>query len=127
MTLEIETDTQRVLDELAERRFGMLIDGDLVQSRNEETMPSYSPSLERQVATVPAAGTDDVDAAVGAARRAFPQWRELDRRTRARHVRRVMQAIVEHEHELGALDAIDGGNPVTAMRADVALAESLLR
>jgi betaine-aldehyde dehydrogenase len=126
MTVEIGTNAERMLQGLAGQRFRMLIDGDLVDSRNGETMPSYSPSLERQVAEVPAAGADDVDAAVSAAKRAFPQWRDLDRRERVAHVRRVMDAILEHEEELGALDAIDGGNPITAMRADVRLAETLL-
>ena len=126
MTVDIGAHAQELLDELAQRQFRMLIGGQLVDSLSGETIPSYSPSLERQVAVVPVADVADVDRAVAAARGAFPAWRDLDRRSRVKHVRTVLEAILDHESELGALDAIDGGNPVTAMRSDVALAAALM-
>ncbi len=126
MTADNGVQGHRVLDGLESRSFRMLIGGELVDGLAGETMDSRSPSLERKVAEVPAAGVEDVERAVGAAKQAFPAWRDLDKRTRVRHVRDVIEAVVTDAEELGALDAVDGGNPVTAMRSDVALAASLL-
>jgi betaine-aldehyde dehydrogenase len=126
MSVEIGGKGQVLLNELARRPFRMLIGGELVEALSGETMPSYSPSLEAQITMVPAADASDVDRAVEAARGAFPAWRDLERRERVKHVRRVMDAISEHEEELGTLDAIDGGNPVTAMRSDVRLAAAMM-
>jgi 2-formylbenzoate dehydrogenase len=114
------------VDQLVERSFRMLIGGDVVDSRSGATMASHSPSTERHVADVPAASAEDVAVAVDAARGAFELWRDTELRERARLVRRVIDAVLEHEEELGMLDAIDGGNPVTAMRADAALGALLL-
>ena len=126
MSVEIASGRDNLIEELARARFRMLIDGQLVDAMSGETMPSYSPSLERQIAVVPAAGVEDVNRAVDAAARAFPAWRDRDLRERIRMIRTIFEAILDHEEELGMLDAIDGGNPVTAMRFDVRLAAELM-
>jgi acyl-CoA reductase-like NAD-dependent aldehyde dehydrogenase len=104
----------------------MLIGGDLVEAAGGEVAETINPSTEEVIAEVPAATARDVAAAVQAGQRAFERWRRTDVRERARRVRAVGDLLLEHEAELGALDAVDGGNPVTAMRNDVRLAVEII-
>jgi betaine-aldehyde dehydrogenase len=68
----------------------------------------------------------DVDAAVGAGRDAFPGWRSTPPLERAALLREVAAIIRAHASELAALDALNGGNPVSALeRFMLAAAESV--
>lgn len=89
-------------------------------------MDVVSPVNEETIAQVPDADPDDVDAAVRAGMDAFPGWRDIGPLARAKAVRGLAEILLEHEEELGGLDAIDGGNPVTAMRGDVRIAADIL-
>jgi 2-formylbenzoate dehydrogenase len=107
------------------RDWRMLIGGELVAAADGETVVTLDPSTEREIAAVPAASAHDVDRAVGAAAGAAERWRRTDLRERSRLVRRMADVLLEHEVELGTLDALDGGNPVTAMRGDVHIAAEI--
>ena len=86
-----------------------------------------SPYTEEVIARVPDGGPDDVDAAAGAAREAFPAWRRLPPAGRARYVAELADAVQAHAEELALLDAIDSGSPVTEMLGDVSAAAEQLR
>ena len=53
-----------------EERYGLYIGGETVEPRSGEWFTSISPASEEPLAEVAHAGPEDVDAAVGAARRA---------------------------------------------------------
>lgn len=62
----------------------LFVDGEHRDAADSRTYPSLSPVTGEEVARVAAAGTADVDAAIGAARRAFDDWSRrsfLERRT----------------------------------------------
>ena len=61
----------------------MLVGGDWVDARWATTFESVDPYTGRPWATMPRAGPEDVDAAVGAARRAFDDGRGDDARLRS--------------------------------------------
>jgi betaine-aldehyde dehydrogenase len=67
------------------------------------------------------ATADDVDRAVGAARAAFPHWRDTPAQERAKTLRKAAAVLREHAEELAWLDAKDGGNPLVAMLFDAEL------
>ena len=50
------------------------IDGRSVEVLTEQTTPVYDPATGAVIARVPRGRADEVDAAVMAARRAFPAW-----------------------------------------------------
>lgn len=104
----------------------MLIGGELVDAEDRATVETHSPATGQLLARVPAASPADVDKAVTAAATALDEWRNLAPRQRADRLRRLAAVLAQHREELGRLDALDGGNPVTAMTRDVDLACELV-
>lgn len=81
-----------------------------------------SPGSGQSLGVVADAAAADVDAAVAAARAAFPGWRDTAPLERARLLRRVAQIVRDNARELALLDALDCGNPAAAMVGDAAIA-----
>lgn len=97
----------------------MLIGNDLVAASSQERIDSVNPCTEEVVGSIPRAGALDVDLAVTAAKAAFPAWSGLAPQARAKMLRAFSAAVRAHADELARLDAIDSGNPLSAMRNDV--------
>ena len=60
--------------------------------------------------------------AVEAAQRAFPAWRDLVARERARILRRWADLVLEHQEDLAVLLTLEQGKPLAESRAEVAYA-----
>lgn len=101
------------------RPFAMLIDGQWVQSISGDTLDVLDPSAGERIAAVPAGTSEDVDLAVAAARRAFDEgrWTALTPGRRSQILWKVAELIEERAVELGELETLDSGKPVTATRA----------
>ena len=82
----------------------------------------FSPATGEALCRIAEAGVADVDAAVAAARDGFKLWRRVPPLERAKVLRAAADALRRHGRELAMLDAADGGNPVTEMAGDVAVA-----
>ena len=80
-----------------------------------------SPSTGESLGRVFDADANDVDRAVVAAREGFEAWRDTPARERASAVRAAASILRDHADELAWIDAQDGGNPLQAMRYDVAI------
>jgi betaine-aldehyde dehydrogenase len=100
-------------------RRDLFYDGRWQESRGGRTIEIYSPGTQEPLGCIADAGAEDVDAAVRAAHRAFPAWRRLAPEERTALVKRAAQVLRDHAGELGALDAVDSGNPVRSMTGDV--------
>jgi acyl-CoA reductase-like NAD-dependent aldehyde dehydrogenase len=100
----------------------MLIGGDRVGASDGATMQITAPHDGSVIASVPAAGPADIDAAVSAAAAAFPAWHGTTLLERAEMIRAFASRLRARATEFGLLDAIDTGNPVTAMTGDVMMA-----
>jgi len=57
--------------------YGLFIDGEFTEAADGRVFKSVSPSSEEVLAEVARAGEQDVDRAVGAARKAFAKWSAL--------------------------------------------------
>jgi aldehyde dehydrogenase (NAD+) len=102
-----------LLADLADRSpLPALIDGEWRVSDGGSTGPVIDPSTGEQIATVALAGAAEVDAAVAAARRAFPGWAATPGAERARLLRALGAALTARSAELGALEALDVGKPI---------------
>lgn len=90
------------------------------------TLPVVNPFTGETIATVAAAGAEDVDRAVRAARRAFDDgpWRSMSAQERGRLLFAVARAIREDAEELARLDALNMGKPIVEAEFDVADAAS---
>jgi betaine-aldehyde dehydrogenase len=84
--------------------------------------PVHDPATGAELARVADAAPADVDAAVDAARDAFPAWRATPPLERAARLRDVAAIIRSNAGELAALDALNGGNPVSALERFMSIA-----
>ncbi|ROV88045.1 hypothetical protein VMCG_10402 [Cytospora schulzeri] len=91
----------------------MLINGELVEASDKKTFSVYNPATTEKVADVPEASEDDTNAAVAAAKAAFPTWSETDPAQRGMYLTKLASLIREHEEELSILEARTMGKPVT--------------
>src|SRR5690625_3376458 len=97
----------------------MLIDGEFVKASDEETRPSYDPSTGDVIAEVPIASAEDVQRAVDSAQKAQPEWESIGLDGRIKAFRKFQELILDNRERLAALDALDCGNPIKAMRTDI--------
>ncbi|MCA2182379.1 aldehyde dehydrogenase family protein [Nonomuraea glycinis] len=86
-----------------------LIGGELVPATGGATMDSVNPATGEVWTRVPASGRPDAEAAVEAARRAFPGWAAMPALGRARFLRKVAQVFAAHAEELARLETRDNG------------------
>jgi 2-formylbenzoate dehydrogenase len=105
----------------------MLIAGRLVPAASGRRYPDESPVIEEVIARVPDGSEADVEEAIEAGQAASERWRRVAARERGALVAELARVLEEHTEELALLDAIDVGNPVTAMRGDVAAGAALMR
>jgi betaine-aldehyde dehydrogenase len=98
---------------------GLFIGGRWEASADGRTFATINPSTGRKLAEVPYAGPADVDRAVAAAKQAFREWGRMPMRERAKCLEALARRIRESRSELALMDAVDGGNAVTGMRADM--------
>ncbi len=85
-----------------------------------DVMAAIAPGTGETVAEVPLADAAVVDRAVGAAAEAQPAWAALSAAERGRYLRGLADAVRSQAERLARIDAMDSGNPVAAMRNDVA-------
>lgn len=111
---------------LLQREWRMLIGGELVDSKGKETYETYSPSSCEWLGSVPFAQKDDVHFAVESAKTAFEFWKKTPPLERAKKLKVLVEEFKKRADEYAVLDAIDGGNPVTAMVSDVFLAADMM-
>jgi aldehyde dehydrogenase (NAD+) len=89
-------------------------------SPEREDFPSTNPAdLADIVGTFPSATPDEVQAAVDAARRTYPQWRRTSRILRAECFDRLAQLIKRDTDTLAQLMARECGKNITECRAEV--------
>ncbi|MEW1839156.1 aldehyde dehydrogenase family protein [Nonomuraea angiospora] len=86
-----------------------LIGGELVPASDGRTLDSVNPATGEAWARIPASGAPDAEAAVAAARRAFPAWSALPALARAGYLRKVSEVFARNAEELARLETRDNG------------------
>ncbi len=111
-------------------RHELYVAGAFRPARSGATMTSRTPRDGSVLAEVCAAGAEDVDDAVRAARAAFEAgtWSEADPRTRKKVLLRWADLVREHAEELALLESLDIGKPIRdCLAVDVPGAASCLQ
>ena len=88
--------------------------------------PVTSPSTGESLGSASDASGEDVDHAVAAARMGFLRWRDTKPEERAKAIRKAAAILREHAEELALIEALDTGNPVSAMLYDVAISADMM-
>jgi aldehyde dehydrogenase (NAD+) len=107
-------------------RYGLFINGAFVEPKGRGkggTLATINPANEKKLCDVALGTAADVDAAVKAARAAFPKWSKLSGKERGKFLFRIARRIQERARELAILETMDGGKPIRESRdVDVPLA-----
>ncbi|HEX8940536.1 MAG TPA: CoA-acylating methylmalonate-semialdehyde dehydrogenase [Candidatus Limnocylindrales bacterium] len=85
------------------------IDGRPVEVLPEQTGPVFDPASGQVIGRVPRGGKAEVDAAVAAARRAFPAWRDTPLIARSQIFFAFRELMFRHREELARLITRDHG------------------
>ncbi|ANI42098.1 aldehyde dehydrogenase [Mycolicibacterium vaccae] len=96
---------------LADRESRLLIDGKLVPG-SAGTFPTLNPATEETLGVAADADTEDMSAAIGAARRSFDEtdW-ATNTELRVRCIRQLQQAMRDHVEDLRELTMAEVGAP----------------
>jgi len=85
------------------------------------TLTILNPATEQRLAQLERAGVEETDAAVAAARAAFPAWRAVAPTDRARLLRRLATLVEEHHEELSRIESRNVGKPITGARGEIGM------
>jgi acyl-CoA reductase-like NAD-dependent aldehyde dehydrogenase len=85
------------------------------------------PATEEVMARIPAAGVEETDAAVAAAKAAFPAWRAVSPGDRAALLRRLADALEDRHEELAVLEARNAGKPIGDARGEIGMVVETFR
>jgi betaine-aldehyde dehydrogenase len=102
----------------AKTRLQNFIDGEFVEPSGGETEPVVNPATGEVIAEAPLSTEEDVNRAVDAAKRAFPEWGDATPGERSLALLRLADRLEEHADELADLEAIDAGKPRHAFAED---------
>jgi aldehyde dehydrogenase (NAD+) len=98
------------------RAFGLFVGGRWTKSKNGDGFDVINPATTAPLARVTQAGKADVDAAVTAARKAFPAWSALSGHARARHLYALARMVQKHSRLLAVLESLDNGKSIRETR-----------
>jgi aldehyde dehydrogenase (NAD+) len=95
----------------------LLINNEWRPSSSGKTMDVVNPATEEIIASVAAADTADVDAAVAAARAALDgPWGTMSARERGQLVSRIAARLMEKTDEVARLETLHNGKPISESR-----------
>jgi succinate-semialdehyde dehydrogenase/glutarate-semialdehyde dehydrogenase len=106
---------------------GLYIDGEWRPSESGATIKVVDPSTEAVLAAVPDASVADAAAAVEAAARAAPGWRDTAPRKRSEILRRCFELMIERQEMLATLISMENGKALRDARGEVAYAAEFFR
>ena len=106
----------------------MFVGGEWRPAADGATLPVVNPATGQAIARVPAAGVEDVDRAVRAARTAFEEtWLDTTPKDRSLLLLRLAQRIEDHAAELAAIESRNVGKPMAVASFDVEFCVDNLR
>jgi betaine-aldehyde dehydrogenase len=99
----------------------LLVDGEWTSALAGETFTTANPATNTPLAEVARAGSDDVDRAVAAARRAFDKgpWPRVSPYERGRVLQRVADGIRSEAGAIAELETQNSGKTITSSRKEV--------
>jgi malonate-semialdehyde dehydrogenase (acetylating)/methylmalonate-semialdehyde dehydrogenase len=93
------------------------IGGEWVESEGQ-VVEILNPATGRLLAWAPISTSEEVEAAVEAAKEAFPQWRRTPPLARARYLFRLKELLEEHFEELSRVQTMEHGKTIDESRGE---------
>jgi acyl-CoA reductase-like NAD-dependent aldehyde dehydrogenase len=117
MTQQLQRQQERKLQDRQ-----LVIDGAHRASSSGETFDVFNPSTGDVLCSVARGTTEDVEAAVRGARKAFAEWRETTPLERGRILARAGQLLTERQAEFADVECRDAGKPMKQAITDTVVA-----
>ncbi len=102
------------------QKLKLFINGEFIDSASGRYMPVYNPSTGEVQAEAPCCTREEVQAAVAAARAAFPAWRDTPVMKRVQVLYRFRDLLLAHYDELTELCAREHGKNWSESAGDIA-------
>ncbi len=112
-------ESQTTADEwLSQHRaqFDLFINGQWHAPRKATYFPSINPANGAELAKIAQANSDDVNAAVHAAKKAQKKWTDLGGHGRARFLYAIARHVQKHARLFAVLESLDNGKPIRESR-----------
>ena len=106
-------------------RTGSFIGGEWIRGR--DTYAVVDPASGDELAKVARAGEAEARAAIDAATRAFPAWRDATAAERAVKVRRWGELMLANQRDLALIMTREQGKPLAEAMGEVVLADTVIR
>ncbi len=107
-----------------DQQYELFINGKFTTPVKGNYFETINPAKETVISRIAAAGSEDVDKAVSAARAAYDKtWSKMPGAERGKYIYRIARIIQERARELAVIESLDGGKPIRESRdIDVPLA-----
>ena len=93
------------------------IGGELVKPISGEYLNNFNPALGEVYSLIPDSDEKDVEAAIEAAKKAFPVWSKMSAEQRHDCLMRLVSLIERDSGKLAEAESIDNGKPVSLAKA----------
>lgn len=103
-----------------------LINGEWRDARSGSTFDVRNPATNELIATAPLLDREQVEEAISSANAAFPAWRDLPARERARMLRAIGDSLQRRSEEFAQLITREQGKPLAESRGEVAYSVNYL-
>src|SRR5688500_281027 len=94
---------------------GLVIDGKIICSSSGGVSTHVNPATGRAQAETPLAGAREVEAAVAAAKRAFPAWRATSPAERRDLLFRLADLVMRDKERFAWIGAMEVGTPISSV------------
>jgi aspartate-semialdehyde dehydrogenase len=102
------------------------VDGQWLHSLGGNSIAVHNPASRQVIDHVPLLEHEQIVAAVDAAERAFPAWRQQSLDSRAAVLRRWAELMLEHQEALARILSEEQGKPLAEARGEIAYAASFI-
>ncbi len=86
------------------------IGGAWVTPQSGNTFPTFNPTTGEEIAHIPLAGQAEIDRAVAAARKAYPQWSQMVQTERSVYIKRIAASFRKMAPEISRLETLEHGS-----------------
>jgi len=94
------------------------INGEWVESKSDEILDIVNPATQEVISKVPMSTPDEVNAAIEAAKEAFPEWRETTPLARVRCLFRLKELLEENFEQLSRIQTQEHGKTIDESRGE---------
>ena len=107
------------------KKIANYINGSMVEPSSGKYFENIDPSTGKAYSLIPDSDADDIDIAVQAAQKAFPEWSGMSLEKRSKYIIRLSEGIEKRMDEFVKAESLDNGKPVSlAAQVDIPRAVS---